>query len=163
MAWQLRLNLKLKLKLKLKSEGVAVGDPAPRRTARSTSTWARRTSGLATGSGCGSRPRQGGAGWPRKPTLKAPGTSLKLALPGTKRLKLKYDEVLSILLQFWFRFQLGPLHRGARSGPRRAGRRRRPRGARPPAARLPPRRQGRGRGLHSTTFRLNVNIFCGIR
>ena len=40
---------------------------------------------------------------PMKPTLKA---------PGTKRLKLKYDQRLSILLQFWFQFQLAPLHIG---------------------------------------------------
>jgi hypothetical protein len=38
-----------------------------------------------------------------KPTLKA---------PGTKRLKLKYDELLSVLLEFCFHIQLAPLHDG---------------------------------------------------
>jgi hypothetical protein len=38
-----------------------------------------------------------------KPTLKA---------PRIKRLKLKYDKLLSILLQFCFRIQLVPLHQG---------------------------------------------------
>jgi len=32
--------------------------------------------------------------------------------PGTKRLTLKYDNSLSILLQFCFQFQLAPLHDG---------------------------------------------------
>jgi len=46
---------------------------------------------------------------PIKPTLKA---------PGSKRLKLKYDEVLTILPQFCFQIQLAPLHpdRGAVQG-----------------------------------------------
>jgi len=38
-----------------------------------------------------------------KPMLKA---------PGYKRLKSKYDEVLSILLKFCFQFQLAPLQHG---------------------------------------------------
>jgi len=41
---------------------------------------------------------------PSKPTFKA---------PGTKRLKLKYDELLTILLRFRFQFQLAPLQQGA--------------------------------------------------
>jgi len=40
---------------------------------------------------------------PINPTLKAPGTN---------RLKLKYDKLLSILLQFCFQIQLAPLHTG---------------------------------------------------
>ena len=36
----------------------------------------------------------------------------KLNPPGTKRLKLKYNELLWILLQFCFQFQLAPLHPG---------------------------------------------------
>jgi hypothetical protein len=35
-----------------------------------------------------------------------------LKAPGTKRLKLKCDKMLSILLQFCFQFQLAPLHLG---------------------------------------------------
>jgi hypothetical protein len=42
---------------------------------------------------------------PIKPTLKA---------PETKRLKLKHDELLSILLQFCFQIHLAPLYRGRR-------------------------------------------------
>ena len=44
---------------------------------------------------------------------------LTLKAPGTERLKLKYDELLSILLQFCFQLQLVPLHRGdsARADP----------------------------------------------
>ena len=40
-----------------------------------------------------------------------------LKAPGTQRLKLKYDELHSILLQFCFRFQLAPLNQGAGTGP----------------------------------------------
>ena len=47
---------------------------------------------------------------PIKPTLKA---------PGTKRSKLKYDNLLSILLQFCFQFQFAPLHGGRRRERRR--------------------------------------------
>jgi len=36
----------------------------------------------------------------------------KLTPPGTKLLKLKYDELLSILLQFCCQFQLAPLQHG---------------------------------------------------
>jgi hypothetical protein len=35
-----------------------------------------------------------------------------LKAPGTKRLKVKYDELLSISLQFWFQFELAPLQPG---------------------------------------------------
>ena len=45
---------------------------------------------------------------PIKPTLKP---------PGTKRLKLKYDKLLSMLLDFCFQIQLAALHHG-RSAPR---------------------------------------------
>ena len=53
----------------------------------------------------GPRPRPGGAVQvdPIKPMLK---------VPGTKRLKLKYDILPAILLQFCFQFQLAPLHPG---------------------------------------------------
>jgi len=37
----------------------------------------------------------------------------KLKPPGTKRLKVKHDKSLSILLQFCFQFQLAPLQHGA--------------------------------------------------
>ena len=40
---------------------------------------------------------------PMKPTVKA---------PGTKRLRLKYDRLLSILPQICFQIQLAPLHHG---------------------------------------------------
>ena len=36
-----------------------------------------------------------------------------LKAPGTKRLKLTYDKLLSILPQFCFHFQRAPLHRGS--------------------------------------------------
>ena len=49
---------------------------------------------------------------PIKPTLKA---------PGTKRLKLKYDKLLQMLLKFCFRFQLASLQRGGGDGARRVG------------------------------------------
>jgi hypothetical protein len=42
---------------------------------------------------------------PIKPTLKA---------PGTQRLKLKYDDMLSILLEFCSQIQLAPLQLGLR-------------------------------------------------
>jgi len=44
---------------------------------------------------------------PIKPTLKA---------PGTQRLKLKHDKLLSNLLQFWFQNQLAALHQGPGGG-----------------------------------------------
>jgi hypothetical protein len=47
---------------------------------------------------------------PIKPTLKA---------LGTKPLKLKYDKLLSILLQFCFQFQRAPLQRGELHLPQR--------------------------------------------
>jgi len=68
---------------------------------------------------------------PIKPTLKA---------PGTKRLKLNYDKLLSILLQFCFQFQLAPLLRGRHSQ----------RGAEQVRA-------ADGRALHSCTPRLNLS------
>jgi len=37
---------------------------------------------------------------------------LTLQAPGTKRLKLNYDRLLSILLQFCFQFEVVPLHQG---------------------------------------------------
>jgi len=51
------------------------------------------------------RDAQGGAVQvdPMKPMLKA---------PGTKRLNLQYDKLLSILPEFWFQFQLAPLQQG---------------------------------------------------
>jgi hypothetical protein len=44
---------------------------------------------------------------PIKPILKA---------PGIKRLKQKYGELLSILLQFCFQIQIAPLHHGIQAG-----------------------------------------------
>ena len=77
---------------------------------------------------------------PMKPTLKP---------PGTKRLKLKCDIMLS---NSAFKFNLRR-HSTARAGdahdnfslnsPRRGG-------------------GGGGRGSHSSTFRLNISAFCGI-
>jgi hypothetical protein len=46
---------------------------------------------------------------PINPALKAPGIN---------HLKLKYDELLSILLQFYFQIQLAPLHHGQTGGGR---------------------------------------------
>jgi hypothetical protein len=41
--------------------------------------------------------------------------------PSNQRLKLKYDKMLSILLQFCFQFQLALPHPGARGGPAHGG------------------------------------------
>jgi len=71
---------------------------------------------------------------PMKPTLKA---------PGTKRLKLKYDKLLSILLQFCFQFKLAPLQRGHRD----------PRGG------TQARQRQAGKALHSSTVQLNLSRF----
>jgi hypothetical protein len=60
--------------------------------------------------------------------------------PGAKRLKLKYHKLPSMLLQFCFQIQLAPLHIGT----------------------LPQLKKLDGRGLHSSTFRLNLSAFCGI-
>jgi hypothetical protein len=76
---------------------------------------------------------------PIKPSLKA---------PGIKRLKLKYDKPLS---NFAFKFNL----------------RRYTMVGRAVEADEPLMDAGldslSGRGLHSSTFRINVSIFCGIR
>ena len=75
---------------------------------------------------------------PVKPTLKA---------PGTKRLKLKYDEPLS---NFAFKFNVRRYAEvGLGVGLRVSGK---------AAAFM----QKVGRGLHWSTFRHNVSAFCGI-
>ena len=79
-----------------------------------------------------------------KPMLKA---------PGTKRLKLKYDQLLSILLQFCFNFAFSfNLRRYMKAvmgvlRTHQAG----------------PEHMFLTRGLHSSTFRLDVSTFCGLR
>jgi hypothetical protein len=69
-----------------------------------------------------------------KPTLK---------VPGTKRLKQKYDKLLSVLLQFCYQFQLAPLHHGAHA---RAG--------------AADREGNQGRGLLTSTTLLNLSRLC---
>jgi len=73
---------------------------------------------------------------PTNPTLKA---------PGTERLKLKYDDLRSILQKNAFNFNMRLYYAAVRDG------------VRPRAA---PHRGGRG--LHSSTFRLNVSTLYGI-
>ena len=67
----------------------------------------------------------------------------KLKAPGAKRLKLKCDILLSI---FAFKFNLRRYTEGERLTPTLSIELASP----------------LGRGLHSSTFRLNISAFCGI-
>jgi len=77
-----------------------------------------------------------------------PKTTLKP--PGTKRLKLKYDKLLSICFIFYFNFNLRRYTKefGGDGGDGGGGF-------------LEPGEHGAGgRGLRSSTFRLNLSRFC---
>jgi len=87
-------NFALKFNLRRFSKGACTSSTARRRMTRARASPARTCRGRAV------------QVYPIKPKFKP---------PGTKRLKVKYDEVLSILLQFCFQFQLAPLHRGTPS------------------------------------------------
>ena len=91
---------------------------------------------------------------PTKPTLKP---------PGTKRLKLKCDALLSILLQFCFNFTAFKinLHHYTKEDMSQRGNG----GFVSGTAATAPGPMGDlagGRGLHSFTFQLNVSAFRGI-
>ena len=92
---------------------------------------------------------------PMKPKLKA---------PRTKRLKLRYDDLLSNLLRLCFQIQVAPVHEGAGRALLPGGVQERG-GAQEYAAvvgHAHPDGGAGGRGLHSFTFQLNVSAFCGI-